>query len=78
VDRGRRLGWPADLASANAVYRPVEISDTSVADLAERAVARHQHAVAIRIAVEYYYPKLGPTDRLTSRVRPTMPTPRGS
>jgi hypothetical protein len=74
LDWAKPLRWPADLASANAVYRPVEISEAGVSDLAGRAVARHEHAVAIRIAVEYYYPKPAATARLRYGLRPTLPT----
>jgi hypothetical protein len=35
-------------------YQPVEVGGSDVGDLADRALARHQHAIAIRISVGYY------------------------
>jgi hypothetical protein len=79
-DRGRTAnlewakshGWPGDLVAANAVYRPVEISGADVDELAGRAVARHEHAVAIRITAHYYRNAGLAGDRLRKRLRPVV------
>jgi hypothetical protein len=65
-----RIGWttrgkPAGLVTATtlgrgaprtatATYQPVEVGGDDVGDLAARALARHEHAVAIRIKIDYY------------------------
>jgi hypothetical protein len=54
TDRIRRLGWPDDLRTANAIYQPVEISGTGIDQLTGQALALHEHAVAIRIKIRYY------------------------
>jgi len=53
-DQARALGWPDDLRAASALYQPVEIGGTGVDQLAARALARHEHAAAIRIKIHYY------------------------
>ncbi len=58
-DQARRLGWPEDLRTANPIYQPVELAGASVDSLASRALALHQHAIAIRIELGYY-PNLNP------------------
>jgi hypothetical protein len=58
-DQTRRLGWPGDLRTANAVYQPVELAGASVDSLASQALALHQHAIAIWIGIGYY-PNLNP------------------
>ncbi len=40
---------------ATAVYQPVEVAGTGVDRLASQVLARHQHAIAIRIGILYYY-----------------------
>jgi len=66
----RRLGWPADLRTANAVYRPLEIGGTDVDRLTARVLARHQHGVAIRIKIHYYPNTATQHDRLRKRRLP--------
>jgi hypothetical protein len=43
-----------DPRTASATYQPVEIGGTAVGRLAEHALARHEHAIAIRITITYY------------------------
>ena len=40
--------------TATATYHPVEAGGPEVRDLAGRALARHEHAVAVRIGIVYY------------------------
>jgi hypothetical protein len=46
---------PRDLSTATATYQPLEVGATGTDRLASEAVARHQHAIAIRIGILYYY-----------------------
>jgi hypothetical protein len=50
----RAGGRPGAPRAATATYRPVEVGGSDVGDLADRALARHQHAIAIRISTGYY------------------------
>lgn len=43
-----------DPHAATPVYQPVEVGGADVGDLAGQALARHQHAIAIRIKIDYY------------------------
>jgi hypothetical protein len=57
---------------ATAIYQPVEVEGAGVDHLVGLALARHQHAIAIRIGILYYYngnanAKPG---RLPTRLRP--------
>jgi hypothetical protein len=53
TDRGTiRSGDPR---IATAMYQPVEVGGTSMDRLASEALARHQHTIAIRIGIDYYY-----------------------
>jgi hypothetical protein len=47
-------GRRGDPRNATATYQPVQISGTAVGRLAEQALARHKHAIAIRITITYY------------------------
>jgi hypothetical protein len=69
-DRTRALGWPDDLRTAGALYQPVEIGGTGVDQLAARALARHQHAAAIRIKIHYYPNVTTGQQRLRRRLLP--------
>lgn len=67
--------WPGDLRTATSTYRPVEVSGTSIADLASRALAGHDHALAIRVEVTYYLNTNinARPGRLRKRLRPVWP-----
>ena len=45
---------PFDVRAASATYQPVQVSGADVGDLAGQALARHEHAIAIRIRIDYY------------------------
>jgi hypothetical protein len=50
----RASGRSGDPRAATATYQPVDVGGSDVGDLADRALARHQHAIAIRISTGYY------------------------
>jgi hypothetical protein len=62
TSRGKRAGLvtttalsgPDDPRAATATYRPVEAGGTDVTDLVGQALARHEHAIGIRIGICYY------------------------
>jgi hypothetical protein len=54
LETTRAGGRPGDPRAATATYQPVEVGGSDVGDLADRALARHQHAIAIRIGIGYY------------------------
>lgn len=47
-------GRPGDAGTARATYHPVEVGGPDIGDLADQALARHEHAIAIRIRIDYY------------------------
>ena len=48
-------GWHSgDPRTATPVCQPVEVDGADVGDLTVQALARHQHAIAIRIKIGYY------------------------
>lgn len=69
-DRTRALGWPEDLSAACAIYQPVEIGGPGVDQLAAQALARHEHAAAIRIKIHYYPNVTTGQHRLRRRLLP--------
>jgi hypothetical protein len=76
LEEARQLGWPADLTAANIIYQPVEVSPAGLDELAARAVARHEYAIAIRITGHYYPNAEARDERLPRRLRPIRPTGR--
>jgi hypothetical protein len=66
---------PVDVSAATATYQPVEVSGADVADLAGRALARHEHAIAIRIRIDYYLNTNinAQPGRLRKRLLPALP-----
>jgi hypothetical protein len=50
----RASGLTGELRTTTATYHPVEVSGADPGDLAGRALARHEHVIAIRIKIYYY------------------------
>jgi hypothetical protein len=69
-DQARALGWPGNLRAASALYQPVEIGGTSIGQLTAQALARHEHAAAIRIKICYYPNVTTGQQRLRRRLLP--------
>jgi hypothetical protein len=67
-----------DSRIATVLYQPVEVGGTSVDILASKALARHQHVIAIRIGEDYYYNYNvnAKPDRLPKRLLPRWPQER--
>lgn len=65
----------AGLRAATATAQPVEISGSDVTGLAGQALARHEHAIAIRITIGYYLNANinARPGRLRKRVLPALP-----
>jgi hypothetical protein len=66
---------PPDPRVASATYQPVDVSGSEVARLASQALARHQHAIAVRIKMVYYtnYNVNADPHRLRKRLFPLPP-----
>jgi len=50
----RASGLTGEPRTATATYHPVEVSGDGIGDLADRTLARHEHAIAIGIEICYY------------------------
>jgi hypothetical protein len=70
-------GRPGDPRAATATYQPVEIGGAEVTGLASQALARHQHAIGIRIQICYYLNANvnARPGRLRKRLLPVRPLP---
>lgn len=73
-----RVGiWrPADIKTATLIYQPVAVDDASIAELAERALAAHEHVLAMRIGIDYYLNTnvRAPGQRVPKRLLPVRGT----
>jgi hypothetical protein len=74
----RETSRSGDPRIATVLYQPVDVGGTSVDRLASEALARHQHAIAIRIGEDYYYNYNvnAKPDRLRKRLLPRWPRER--